>query len=354
MQQAHADITRAPATRVPTAPFATFACEGAVDDGLEALCAKLRARREEIAALIHHHGGVLLRGLAALDSAQAFETAVRAMGGEPMEYVGGTSPRSRVTGAVMTATEVPPAYSIPLHQEMSYMIGGPDRIAFWCETPATGQGYTTLADARRVLAALDPALVERFRQKGVQLRRTLVSSSQLAMKPGIPKTWNETFQTDDCAAVERIAAEKGWRAEWLESGALMLWQGVVPGLRRHPVTGEEVWFNQVPVFEPHAALDWARRDGRTEDAGKIAHALYHDPELLDTLVLGEGEPIGADDVAAILAALEENTFFFRWEKGDLLVLDNILTMHGRTAFTGTRRLLTMLITSPPRASSRTH
>jgi alpha-ketoglutarate-dependent taurine dioxygenase len=354
MQQAQTEIVRAPATRAPAAPFAAFTYAGAAGDSLERLCEELRARREEIAALIHRHGGALLRGFAALDSAEAFQTAVLAMGGAPMEYVGGTSPRSRVTGAVMTATEVPPAYSIPLHQEMSYMIGGPDQIAFWCDTPASGQGYTTLADARRVLAALDPALAERFRRNGVQLRRTLVSTSQLAMKPGIPKTWNETFQTDDCSAVEQIAAEKGWRAEWLESGALMLWQGVVPGIRRHPVTGEEVWHNQVPIFEPHAALDWARRDGRTEDAGKIAHALHHDPELLDTLVLGEGETISAEDVAAILAALEENTFSFRWEKGDLLVLDNILTMHGRTAFTGTRRLLTMLITSAPRAASRTH
>jgi alpha-ketoglutarate-dependent taurine dioxygenase len=347
MLKAHTDFVPA------AAPFTAVTPEAAVGESLDTLCDWLRAQRGQIAALVHRHGGVLLRGLAALDSAAAFEAAIVAMGGSPMEYVGGTSPRSRVSGAVMTATEVPPAYSIPLHQEMSYMVGGPDQIAFWCETPATGAGYTTLADARRVLAALDDDLVERFRQKGVQLRRTLASVAGVAAKPGIPKTWNEVFQTNECATVERIAAEKGWRAEWLECGSLMLWQGVVPGVRRHPVTGEEVWFNQVPIFEPHAALDWARRDGRNEDATKIAHALDHAPEMLDTLVLGEGEPISASDVEAILAALEQNTFFFRWEKGDLLVLDNVLTMHGRTSYTGVRRLLTILIRNPAGSGGNT-
>lgn len=346
MLDAHSNITHDPA-----GPFVTMTFDAGAASTLGALCDSLSARRDEITALIHRHGGLLLRGFAAIDSAEAFEQAVRALGGRPMEYVGGTSPRSRVSGAVMTATEVPPVYSIPLHQEMSYMIGGPDQIAFWCEIPCAGQGYTTLADARGVLAALDQELVDRFRQKGVQLRRTLPSASQLDMKPGIPKTWNEVFQTDDRATAEKVAAEKGWRTEWQPSGALVLWQGVVPGVRRHPITAEEVWFNQVPIFEPHAALAWARRDGRTEDAAKIARAFEHAPELLDTLVLGEGEEISAGDVAAILAALEQSTFFFKWQKGDLLILDNVLTMHGRTAFSGVRRILTMLITNTPRAAA---
>ena len=37
--------------------------------------------------------------------------------------------------------------------------------------------------------------------------------------------------------------------------------------------------------------------------------------------------------------LDKNTIAFQWLKGDALVLDNVLSMHGRAAFTGKRRIL---------------
>jgi alpha-ketoglutarate-dependent taurine dioxygenase len=41
-------------------------------------------------------------------------------------------------------------------------------------------------------------------------------------------------------------------------------------------------------------------------------------------------------------SLDANTVKFPWQRGDMLVLDNVLSMHGRATFDGPRRILTAL------------
>ncbi len=37
--------------------------------------------------------------------------------------------------------------------------------------------------------------------------------------------------------------------------------------------------------------------------------------------------------------LDRNTVAFPWQRGDMLMLDNVLAMHGRATFAGRRRIL---------------
>jgi alpha-ketoglutarate-dependent taurine dioxygenase len=46
-------------------------------------------------------------------------------------------------------------------------------------------------------------------------------------------------------------------------------------------------------------------------------------------------------LAARLA--EGITFDMRWEQGDVALVDNYVTMHGRRTFTGTRKVLASLV-----------
>jgi alpha-ketoglutarate-dependent taurine dioxygenase len=59
------------------------------------------------------------------------------------------------------------------------------------------------------------------------------------------------------------------------------------------------------------------------------------PRPYDT-TYGDGGPIDVDDVHAVYAAMDEAIVAFPWQLGDVLVLDNILTGHGRNTFTGPR------------------
>jgi alpha-ketoglutarate-dependent taurine dioxygenase len=63
---------------------------------------------------------------------------------------------------------------------------------------------------------------------------------------------------------------------------------------------------------------------------------------LHEVEFSDGSRIPRKDLYHILDTLNQKTVCFSWQKGDVLVLDNILSMHGRAPFTGKRRILTAL------------
>ena len=69
------------------------------------------------------------------------------------------------------------------------------------------------------------------------------------------------------------------------------------------------------------------------------------PELLEiiegptALAISYGDAIGADVVQAINEAYEANTVREEWQAGDLLLVDNLRTAHGREPFEGPREVV---------------
>lgn len=304
---------------------------------------------------LHRHGAVLIRGFDRLRTAEDYETVLQAVRGELSSYVGGTSPRRVVRGRIMTATEAPPEYSIPLHQEMSYTAHAPERISFFCVTPATLGGETTVADMRAVTASIGHGLIERFKRKGgLQLRRNLPLPERAGARPGIPKPWTEVFDTTDPLIADQAARARGWRTEWLADGSVHLWQEVLPATRVHPRTGDEVWFNQIHIFDPEASRRWALRDGRRDFAERLESALRTCPHLLDQILHADGSPLDPDDVAHVADVIRCAETPVPWRLGDLLMLDNMLAGHGRRPYGGQRMVLTALLNgTAPRQQLRT-
>jgi hypothetical protein len=63
--------------------------------------------------------------------------------------------------------------TLSLHNELSYADVWPSRLYFFCVEPAPSGGETSLADSRRILAALDPQVVDTFRARGIRYIRNL-------------------------------------------------------------------------------------------------------------------------------------------------------------------------------------
>jgi len=302
----------------------------------------LASNRPEIDPILYEHGGLLVRGCDQLLTAEDFEHVILQVTPALRDYVGGTSPRIAVHGKIMTATYVPPDWSIPLHQEMAYTHTPPDRITFFCERPAASGGYSTVGDMRIALDKIDPGIRRKFDRHGLQLRRTLPSPRTLHLKPGVQKAWPEVFGSDDPSVVESVVAANGWRVNWLNGDALQLWQDVLPAIKHHPVTGQAVWCNQAHFFSPACMMRWAQEDGRTSDYESIDMARASNPEMLDEILFGNGERVPDNDalhVYQVLRALERPIALRR---GDLLILDNLILAHGRTAFSGERSILVAL------------
>lgn len=304
--------------------------------GVDALVEHVAARAGEIRERASEIGAVLFRGFGA-QGAPDLARVVAALGtGSPLSYVGGDTPRTAVRDGVYTSTEAPASARIPLHQEMSYLPTIPRLLFFHCETPAAHGGETVLADARAVYRALDPAVRERFEEKRVQYRFSYPGPSALLDRVNrvqkISKSWVEAFQTDRRDVAEARCRDLGMTCRFSESGRLFA-TSTRPATRSHPDDGAPLWFNQAHLFcwSPRwmgylhyalASMIFAKPGTRTHDAR------YGDGSVIERAALDHVHDV-----------LDRETVSWPWERGDVLVVDNLSCMHGRSPFRGPRRVL---------------
>ncbi|MEU3712655.1 TauD/TfdA family dioxygenase [Streptomyces catenulae] len=279
--------------------------------------------RRRVDELLTECGAVLLRGPGVAD-ADAFHRAVTAFG-DPLidSYRGGNTPRMTVSDGVFTSTEYPARFDISLHNEMSYAHRWPGRLFFCClQAPRTG-GATPVCDGHALLADLDPAVRARF-ASGVVYRQHLHGGL------GLGKSWQDTFETDDRSAVEEFLAASEAEHRWTADGGLRVSQHR-PALRTNPLTGRDVWFNQAEQWHP---------SNLPGDEGEALLSLIGDvDDLPHWVTYGDGTPIPESDLAAVRTAATRNRLVEPWQPGDIMIVANMSVLHGREAYTGSRRVV---------------
>ncbi|MFC8438186.1 TauD/TfdA family dioxygenase [Streptomyces griseoincarnatus] len=266
-------------------------------------------------------GAVLLRGFT-VSGPQEFRHAVRPFLGDLLPYVHGASPRTRVTDGVYTSTEWDSTQEIPPHHELAYSPLWPARIAFYCaQPPALGRGgQTPLVDGRTVFARVTAAAGE------IPDQVTYIRHQTGADGPGV--SWRQSFGTDDKDEVSRFCTEHGIDHAWLPGDTLRTAQSL-PTAIRHPVTGEPVWFNQMHLW--HASHGGPDREELWRD-------LFGEQMPMHART-GVGAELPAELLTVTRTVLREEAHQFDWQFGDVLLLDNMLTAHGRRAFQGERTIL---------------
>lgn len=265
-------------------------------------------------------GGILFRGFD-VSTPERFESAAKAFGHTLLPYTERTSARVEVREHVYTSTEHPSDQYIHFHNANSYSTQWPSLIWFGSIVPATAGGHTPLADCRAVLAKLGKEVVEEFRRRRVMYVRNF--------RPHIGLPWQVTFQTTDRQAVYRYCEKAVITIETFTEDHLRICQ-VRDAIAVHPVTGEEVWFNQAHLFHP---------TGLAADIKRVLDQTYGPRDLPRNAFFGDGGDIPEDMLAAIVEAYRSVEVSHPWLAGDFLALDNMLVAHGRTPFTGERTTL---------------
>ena len=206
----------------------------------EDLLSAVQRLRPQIEESLLAAGGVLLRGFS-VPAVETFQQFASSFGHPLLKYEFASTPRSAVsasTGAgVYTSTEYPAHQSIPLHNEQAYTREWPMKIWFHCVTASPEGGETPIADSRAVYRRMPEHIRKRF-EPGILYVRNFGEMD-------VP--WQKVFNTESRAEVQAFCERSGISWEWKDDDGLRTRQ-LCQAVETHPVTGEQVWFNQAHLF----------------------------------------------------------------------------------------------------------
>lgn len=279
----------------------------------------LNEKKELVRQIIRDYGGVLLRGFD-VESLSQFNRFALTFSPELLEYTNKSTPRTNLGGRIYTSTEYPADKRIPLHNENSYSSVWGEFVIFFCAVEPGEGGETPLADASKVLGRIDDCIVKKFAEKGVMYVRNYIE--------GIDLSWHEVFQTDNKNVLKQICSKAGIKHEWVTNDWLRT-KEVRQAVYQHPLTKNKVWFNQAHLFHISS---------QGEDAEKVMIEEFGVEQLPRNAFYGDGSAISKETLENIREAINRETYKFAWQRGDILIIDNVLTMHGRMPYRGSRKI----------------
>ncbi|HKX80361.1 MAG TPA: TauD/TfdA family dioxygenase [Novosphingobium sp.] len=318
-------------------PLLIEPASAALRSDLDAAVAWVGDHKPAIEEALLDSGAVFLRGFP-VDGAADFARLMSHWNRFSAGYAGGASDRKAIEGDVMEATRTPPDIYIFLHQEMSYLPYNPRLIAFHCHVPSVTGGNTVIADMRGVLEALPDDLTRRFIEHGMVYRRHLRNADidDWRANPAYPHpSWQYWFQTDDRDTVSADLGGRGLHFEWEDEGSLRI-ETRAPGVTTHPVTGDLLLFNQLYTQFQHPI-------SYGEERVRVLTDAYGDRTDWPTSIrFGDGTLAREEDFQAVHREMQKRTVSFDWQAGDVMILENKFTAHGREPFEGERDVQVML------------
>lgn len=269
---------------------------------------------------VAERGWTLVRGLR-VESATEFRAAVARLGRPLIEDYGDLPmrPTDDGTTGVFNVTRYPAKKAILFHNEGSHTPRAPRFIFFHCALPAATDGHTPLADSRAVLHALPAEIRAAFATHGLLYRRNFL--------PGLDVSWQEYFHTQNRVRVDETCAANGTLTRWHADGNLET-ETHRPAIVAHPDIGGDVFFNQILLHHP-SCLD-----------PEVRQAISNMPlqgRFPRDVRLGDGRAIPDEWVAEVLRAHLRNALCFRWQAGDIVMVDNRRVSHARRPYAGARQ-----------------
>lgn len=121
--------------------------------------------------------------------------------------------------------------------------------------------------------------------------------------------------TKTIAQIKRYQRGKHTKWEWADDGSLILTH-TLPAIRTQPGT-------HLPTLFTGLAAYYRAELFSNNEARKTTQQLF-----------GDGTPIPEKYLAALLKITDEIRVLHKWERGDVLVYDNVISQHGREPWDG--------------------
>jgi hypothetical protein len=165
-----------------------------------------------------------------------------------------------------------------------------------------------------------PAFVEELEKKSIRYLRILPFEDDPSSAAG--RSWRSTYLTEDKREAELKCKALGGDCSWQPDGSMKTVSKILPAVKIEPRTQKYVWFNSIV-----AAFYGSKETKYVPENG---------------VVFGDGTTFNLEVIERCQEILEENSVAFKWEKGDVLLVDNNLVLHSRKTFVPPRRILAAL------------
>jgi hypothetical protein len=196
-------------------------------------------------------------------------------------------------------------------------------LFFYCELPPESGGETPLClsnVAYERIKETEPSLVEELETKGVRYSLILPDRDDFSTNNG--RGWQSAYLTNSKEEAEKILKEQEASYTWLPNGSLQTVSKILPPIRIDKRTGKKNWFNNIV-------------------AAFSIPDLRNDPKKVVTM--GDEETfLDSQKIQICQNIINESAVSFKWEKHDVLLLDNNLVLHARNSYFGNRRVLAAL------------
>jgi len=278
----------------------------------------IKGNLAELEHQLSQSGALLFRGFPVND-AESFDIFSASFGYPSFTYQESLSNAVRInfTERVFTANEAPKEVEIYLHHEMAQTPVSPDKLFFFCKSAAEAGGATPLCRSDQLFAALrqlEPDMAKQFKDKGLIYTTTMPDEDDHDSGQG--RSWRSTLSADSIEQAEQKLQRLGYSWQWGKDGTLQAITPTLPAVRTLS-NGIDVFYNQLIA----AYMGW---QGVKEDPSSA-------------ITFGDGSAIPSSVLDTIVTLSADFTYDLQWQDGDVALVDNKMTMHGRRPFSGSRK-----------------
>ncbi|XP_042491670.1 clavaminate synthase-like protein At3g21360 [Macadamia integrifolia] len=270
--------------------------------GVDELVEMVKEKSEWLSELLQTHSAVLFRGFG-ISTKEEFGRVVEAFGWEEMEYMGAIS-RLKVADRVHTANEAPLDQPINFHHEMALIKKFTSKLFFFCYQPSPEGGETAIVPSYTIVEKMEEKVPE-FMAKLSELGFTFRLHLPRDFDPTtiVSRTWKWFLNTDDEVEAEKRAMEMLPCNSIIfnKDGSAEIVYGPMSPIKEFG--GRKVWFFSI--------LGCSSKEKER------------------CISFGDGTPFPAEAFHAYEQVVNENCVDLKWQKGDILLVDNLSVQHAR-------------------------
>ncbi|KAJ4987274.1 taurine catabolism dioxygenase TauD [Stagonosporopsis vannaccii] len=319
-----------PGTISPLALHASY--HGSIEPTLDEVITTVESLQSQstLTQKLAQHGTLLFRDLP-IHNAEDFSKFAHAFKFRPHEIIGIVVDRPLLAPNVAPANEAPKEVLIYNHNESPQVPHAPEYIFFYSHrAPAVG-GETPISSSVELFQRANeeiPDFIDTLATKGILSRVTYKVEQQYAGGSTLKQAFGKEINDGDDAATRKAKVEAQIRRynrdghttwEWTNDDRTLVLTHHLPAIRVHPITKQPSLFTGLAAYYKNFLAPSAPNSSRRN----ITQQLY-----------GDGSPIPEEYLKRLAEITEEIRVLHKWQRGDVLVYDNVVAQHGRQPWEG--------------------